>query len=311
MKTPLTVKNQCSSLFKKFYLHILEKAPKTASIHANMINPIVIPQIALLPEAEPAFRTNERLLVGMDEPVPLQLVLDPEAPAAHIARVRLLPGVPRDVDHQRGLRPEALAAVAALERERVRVRPVVDEERRLLLERLAAQVADVRPLVRVDPPVLDDVAPRREHPAADVALEVLDALVGLLQVPDQALGDAELLPAEVADEGALASVDAHVPDVGVGGMEALAADLAVVVDPAIHYDLGGVHFLLVDLRLSLPLLFAVLLGGDRLFRAFLFHLVDYLRFETETTLLLFVLYHPLFIFLELHFLFAGNLDLLL
>lgn len=212
-----------------------------------MIDLVMIPQIPLLPEAQTAIDATERLLVGMYQPVSLQLVLDPEAPPAHVARIRLLPRVSRNVNHQRRLRPKALIAVAAPERKRVGVRAIVHEQRRLLLERLPAQVADVRTFVRVDASVLDDVPAGREHPPAQVAREVLDALVRLAQVAHEALRDAELLAAQVADERTFAGVDAHVPDVGVGGVQALAAELAVVVDAAVDDDLGRVDGGLVDL----------------------------------------------------------------
>lgn len=125
----------------------------------------------------------------------LQLVLNAEATAAHVARVRLLAGVLGDVQHQRRPRAESLAAVAALEREHVRVRAIVHEQGGLLLERFATDIADVRPLARVNPPVILDVPPRREHAAAQIARYVLDAGVGLLQVPRQTLIHAESLAA--------------------------------------------------------------------------------------------------------------------
>lgn len=110
------------------------------------------------------------------------------------------------------------------------MRPVVDEERRLLLESLSAEIAYVRSLVGVYPAVLDDVAFGGEHAATQVAGEVLDALVRLLQVSDETLRYSELLATQVADEGSFTRVDPHVPNVGVWRVEALAAGLAVVVD---------------------------------------------------------------------------------
>lgn len=68
------------------------------------------------------------------------------------------------------------------------------------------------------------------------------------QVTDKALGDSELFSAEVTDEGTFSGVNAHVPDVGVGGVETLAADFADVVDAAVYDCFCGVYGVLVDFR---------------------------------------------------------------
>jgi hypothetical protein len=220
----------------------------------------VVPQVPLLPETEPAHGAHPRLLVGMYESVPLQFILDTEAPAANITFIGFLAGVARDVQQEGRLGAEPLVAVAALERKVVLVRPLVDKKRSFLLERFAAQVAHVGPLVRVDPAVLLDVAPRREHAAAQVAREFFDALVRLAQVAHQPLRHAELLAAQIAHVGPLPRVDPHVPDVGVGRVEVLAALFAVVVDAAVDHHFGGADQFLIDLGVFALLLFDALLG---------------------------------------------------
>jgi len=147
----------------------------------------------------------------MDQAVQFQLVFEAEAMAAHVARVRLLAGVLGNVQHQRRARAEGLVAIAAFEREHVRVRAIVHEQGGLLLERFAADVADVRPLACMDAPVVFDVAPRREHAAAQVARYVLDASVSLFQVSRQTLMHAESLAAQVASKQPLARVDTQMP----------------------------------------------------------------------------------------------------
>lgn len=195
-----------------------------------------------------------------------QLVFYTEATATDVAGVRFLARVLGNVHHQRRPCAEGLLAVAALEWEHVRVCAIVHEERGFLLERLAAYVTDVWSLAGVDTPVILRIAPRREHATAQIARYVLDAGMGLFQVPRQALIDTKSLATHVASEQSFARVDAYVPVESVRRVQVFPAfaaviiHLAVVLHPGAHHGLRihkrfpifpcklGVHFRQMDIQ---------------------------------------------------------------
>lgn len=127
----------------------------------------------------------------MDQTMSLQFVLDTEATAAHITGVRLFAGMFGNMNHQRRSRAKGLPAIAALEREHVRVCTIVHEQGGLLLECFTAYVANIWPLAGMNASVILDIAPRREHTAAQIAWYFLDAGVGLFQMSGQTLIYAE------------------------------------------------------------------------------------------------------------------------
>ena len=71
------------------------------------------------------------------------------------------------------------------------MRTIMHEQGSLLLECFAADVADVRSLAGMNASVILDVAPRREHAAAQIAWYVLDASVSVFQMSCQTLIHAE------------------------------------------------------------------------------------------------------------------------
>lgn len=89
---------------------------------------------------------------------------------------------------------------------------------------------------------------RRKHSPTQITRKIFDSLVRLPQVSNKTLRDAELFSAQVADIRTFARVDAHVPDVGVRGVQAFAAEFAVVVDAAVDNYFCGVDSVLVDFR---------------------------------------------------------------
>ena len=98
----------------------------------------------------------------------------------------------------------------------------------------------------MNPPVILRVPFRGEHPAADVAGEILDARVSVPQVPRQALVHAKLFAAQVASVGTFSGVDPRVPVERVRRVEVLATFVAVVIYLSIHLHLSTHHQLSID-----------------------------------------------------------------
>jgi len=184
---------------------------------------VVIVQVALLPEGQAALDAHERLLLGVDELVPRQLGLDAELLRAHVARVILLAGVRGHVGQHFLSAAESFAAVRARVRELVRVQLAVNVQRGLGPERLAARIADVGPFASMRASMILPRRLRSERAAAQVAREVLQLRVHVLQVTTESSRVAELLAAHVTRERSLVLVDPHVAQIRVLQLEALAA----------------------------------------------------------------------------------------
>lgn len=100
-------------------------------------------------------------------------------------------------------------------REFVGVQLAVDVERRFGLEGFAARVADVRPFAGMRTPMVLSCSLGCERTAAQVAREVLQLGVHVLQVPGQAARVTKLFATDVASERPLVLVDPHVPQIRV------------------------------------------------------------------------------------------------
>jgi len=184
---------------------------------------VVIVQVALLPESQAALDAHEGLLLGVDELVPRQLGLDAELLRAHVARVILLAGMRGHVGQHFLSAAESFAAVRTRVRKLVRVQLAVNVQRRFGLERLAARIADIRPFASVRASMILPRRLRSERTAAQIAREVLELRVHVLQVTTESSGVAELLAAHVTRERSLVLVDPHVTQIRVLQLEALAA----------------------------------------------------------------------------------------